>query len=220
MLGIRFTGRTLPLFACFSLAGSALAGLFPRQDRSWSNYYNPKANYCVDYPSRWITGDAFEDFGFYLKPDDKYLTEIDVTALPDHNSATTLIEEFQAHIDSLRKFELAGNIQILARREILLFGSPALSTKYSYFDPQNSATMLDEVVFAIHAGILYRLELATRAGDQRKRFEVVFQRLITSFRFDCPPHPLPRGFASSRQAKGTPIPITRPPISTPHSAGN
>ncbi len=205
------------------LAQSAFAGSPPKEDRSWKNYYNPRGSYCVDYPSRWVSGDAFEGTGFFLKPVPdahwKSLAEIDVGVISDRIAGATLLDEAQLHLDGLRKFELAEEVRLLEQHETRLFSSPALFTSDSYYDPQNAAAMVEEVLFAEHGGMLYRLEVASRA-DQSARFERVFQRLVSSFQFDCPPHPVPRDFASSQAEKHRSALIARPIAASPHSVAN
>jgi hypothetical protein len=174
----------------------------------------------VDYPARWISGEALDGAGFFLKPGPNRhrtsLAEIDGTVFPDGAAGTTLIEEARFHADDLRKFELAQQLRLLDQHDTLLFGSPALFTRDTYYDPQNHATMVDEIVFAVHAGMLFRLELASRE-DELSRFEPVFQHLVGSFRFDCPAHRLPRTFGASKERKDREASMAGPLAIYPHS---
>jgi hypothetical protein len=199
------------------------AGSIPKEDSAWKNYYNAQGHYCVDYPSRWISGDAFEGAGFFLKPaghgGSKSLAEIDVAVLKDRAAGTSLVGEAQLHLDGLRKFELAEHIELLEQHDTLLYGNPALLTRDTYYDPQNAARMIDEIIFADHDGMLYRLELASRA-DEVERFEAVFRHQVSSFRFDCPPHAIPRDFAASGTKKERAVTIAHPVAIYPHPLAN
>jgi len=168
------------------LTQCALAGSLPRADSSWKTYYNPQGHYCVDYLSRWVSGDAFEGAGFYLYPPSRSLTEIDVAVVADRSETSTLPEEVQVHWDGLTRFGLAERIQPLEQHDAQLSGRPALFTKNTYYDPQNHAMMVDEIILSMEAGRLYRLELSSGA-EELKRSEPLFQRLVSSFQFDCQP---------------------------------
>jgi hypothetical protein len=196
-------------WASLGFAGSGPAILNPpayespaKDDRSWKNYYNQQGGYCVDYPSRWLTGEALDGAGFVLIPapsrHSSSVAEIDGAMLPLDAAGSTLLEEGQLHLKDRNKFGLAEKIELVDQHETSLFGAPALFLRDIYVDPQSRREMVDEIVFATHGGVLYRLELATRA-DELKRFDAVFQHLVNSFRFDCPAHAVPRNFAGVRK---------------------
>lgn len=237
MFGHRPSGKGLLVCAALTFAGfSVFAGSRPkieippaRDDGAWKNYYNRQAGYCVDYPSHWVSGEAFEGSGFFLLPapnrHSSSLAEIDgavlpeglrpEAALPGNAASFTLIEEAQLHVEHLGKFGLAEQPKLVEQHDTLLFGSPALFTEDSYYDPQNHQAMVDEIVFANHAGMLYRLELASRA-DELDRFEPVFQRLVGSFRFNCVAHALPRSFGDSHGRKDREASLAGPLAIYPH----
>ena len=178
--------RLLRCFAYFSLLGAVVyAGSTPKLDRSWKRYHNERWGYCVSYPSRWMSGDAFEGGGFFvetgMKKRSRPLGEIDIAALSE---PFTLLEDVQAHLDGLKKFERAEQMQVLEKREMQLLGQAALFTKDRYYDPQDRASWIDEIVFANRNQTLYRLELECRA-DQLVRFEPVFTYVVSTFQFDC-----------------------------------
>lgn len=165
-----------------------------KQDRSWKPYTNPAWGYCVSYPSRWLKGDAFDGAGMFvetgLKKYSKPLGEIDVGVLPAdlapaaRATAISFVDDLDTHFDGLRKFERAEAIEILEKREMQIIGNSALFTKDRYYDPQDRATWVEEIIFTHHKGVLYRLELECRA-DQLARFEPVFRTFVNTFRFDC-----------------------------------
>ena len=182
-----------------SMAVLCAAPLTEKQDRTWKLYTNAQWSYCVSYPSRWLKGDAFDGAGIYVetgvKKYSKPLGAIDVGVLPAEAGAVAratpvslvpdfFVEDLAAHFDGLKKFERAESIEILEKRQIELVGSSALFTKDRYYDPQERATWIEEIVFAHHNGALYRLELECR-DDQLPRFEPVFQTFVSTFRFDC-----------------------------------
>ncbi len=165
----------------------------PKQDRRWKQYRNPSLGYCLAYPSRWLKGDAFDGAGFYietgLKKYSKPIGEIDITALTpspdsDHPIRLSLVDDLQQHLDGLKTFERAQRMELIEKKEIQLLGDAALLTKDRYYDPQDRGTWLDEVIFVRHEKNLFRLELECR-NDQLTRFEPVFNRVVSSFRFDC-----------------------------------
>jgi len=169
----------------------ASAGSTPRQDGAWKRYQNPQWGYCVSYPSRWLKGDAFDGAGIVVKAGirrrSRAVGEIDIGALSNaagHPATLTLVQDLEGHLDGLKKFERAEQIEVLEKREMQLVGSSALFTKDRYYDPQDRAKWVDEIVFANRNGALYRLELECRA-DQLARFEPVFTRFVSSFQFDC-----------------------------------
>jgi hypothetical protein len=169
----------------------AFSGQAPKQDRSWKAYANTQWGYCVSYPSRWLKGDAFDGAGIFVATGEKRfsrpLGEIDVGALPasrPQDSSLTLIEDRDAHLEVLKKFERAESLEILEQREMQVAGAAALFIKDRYYDPQERAAWIDEIIFTERKGTLYRLELECRA-DQVDRFEPVFQMFVGTFRFDC-----------------------------------
>jgi hypothetical protein len=176
------------------LVGSAGADSPPKQDRSWKHYRNQQLGYCVSYPSRWLKGDAFEGAGFYvetgLKKYSRPLGEIDVGVFPPtstdapYTASVSLTENLQAHLEGLKTFERAKDMEVLEKRSIQFLGSPALFTKDRYYDPLDRRTWIDEVVFVQRGNRLFRFELECNA-DQLARFEAVFTRLLSSFQFEC-----------------------------------
>ena len=63
-------------------------------------------------------------------------------------------------------------------------GSDALFTKHRYYDPQERATWMEEVLFVNRNDTVYRFEVDCRA-DQIERFAAVFEHLIGTVEFDC-----------------------------------
>ena len=185
----------LSTFVAYAFAASPPKPVSPpKQDRSWKQYRNQQLGYCLTYPSRWLRGDAFDGAGFYVetgvKKYSRPLGEIDVGVLPPlsgevpHTSAVSLIEDLQLHLEGLKTFERAENMEVLEKRSMQFLGSPALFTKDRYYDPQDRHNWIDEVVFVQRNNILFRFELECSA-DQLARFESVFTRLLDSFQFEC-----------------------------------
>lgn len=166
----------------------------PKQDRAWKHYRNQQLGYCLTYPARWLRGDAFDGAGFYVetgvKKYSRPIGEIDVGVLPPlsgnvpHTSAVGLVENLQLHLNGLKTFERAENMEVLEKRTMQFLGSPALFTKDRYYDPQDRHTWIDEVIFVQHKDTLFRFELECSA-DQLGRFESVFAHLLDSFQFEC-----------------------------------
>ncbi len=165
-----------------------------KQDRGWKPYINPHWGYCVSYPSRWRKGDAFDGAGIFVetgaRKSSKPLGAMDVGALPETDGSVrlsppiTLLSDFEAHLDGLKKFERAESVVILDNRQMQILGSAALFIKDSYYDPLNRANWAEEIIFTRHKGTLYRLELDCRV-DQLPRFEPLFNLFVSTFRFDC-----------------------------------
>ena len=173
------------LYCSMNISGANAPSPPLRQDSSWKKYVNKDLGYCVSYPSRWRRGEAFDGAGMFfetgVKRFSKPLGEIDIGALP---SPEDLGEIVRVHLEGLKKFERAEDMEVLERREMRLLDSPALFTKDRYFDPQDRDHWVDEILLAKHGGQLYRLELECRA-EQLARFEPVFSRFVQSFKFDC-----------------------------------
>lgn len=194
----RKTGFPAQLLCCSISVCVAAALAAPdaplKQDRSWKLYENPQWNYCVSYPSRWLKGDAFDGAGIFVetgtKKYSKPLGAMDVGALAEPDVAVSLtqpvnlLDDFEVHLDGLKKFERAESVVILDRREMQILGQSALFTKDRYYDPQDRADWAEEIIFLRRKGTLYRLELECRL-DQLPRFEPVFNLLVRTFRFDC-----------------------------------
>ncbi len=166
----------------------------PKQDRSWKLYRNRQLGYCLSYPSRWFRGDAFDGAGFYvetgLKKYSRPLGEIDVGVVPPlpkdapHTAAVSLVENLQIHLNGLKTFERAERMEVLEKRSMEFLGNAALLTRDRYYDPQDRSTWIDEVIFVSRKDNLFRFELECRA-DQFARFESVWNRLLSSFQFEC-----------------------------------
>lgn len=185
--------------ALLSLAVLCAAPQTSKLDRSWKPYTNAQWGYCVSYPSRWMKGDAFDGAGIFvetgIKRYSKPLGEIDIgvlpadlavdaKAVPVNLTRDLLTQDLETHFDGLKKFERAESIEILEKREIQVLGNSALFTKDRYYDPQERATWVEEILFTRHKGALYRLELECR-DDQLERFEPVFHTFVSTFRFEC-----------------------------------
>jgi hypothetical protein len=164
-----------------------------KADRAWKRYRNASFGYCVNYPSRWSKSDAFEGAGLFVKTgsgkSSRPTGEIDIGPLSfplddARMQPVNLVEDLEAHLDGLRKFERAERLEILSKRDMPFLGNPALFTKNRYYDPLDRATWVEEVLFVNRAQTLYRLELECRA-DQLARFEPVFLHLLSTFQFDC-----------------------------------
>jgi hypothetical protein len=187
------------LLCCFAfsslLDAFVTVGVNAKQDRAWKHYRNPNLGYCVSYPGRWSRGDAFEGDGLFVETgaekSSRPIGEIDIGPLfvPPEDARirpVNLSEDLKDHLEGLQKFERAERMDVFEKREIQFLGSSALFTKCRYYDPQERANWVEELLFVNHAQTLYRLELECRA-DQLARFEPVFSYLLTTFQFDCDP---------------------------------
>ena len=172
-------------------ATAAKAPSSNKLDAAWKRYGNKELGYCVNYPSRWQRGEAFDGAGMYfatgMKKFSRPLGEIDVGAVLERPSAEPVLppaEYLQIHLENLKKFERAAQLEVLEQKQMNLFGHPALFTKDRYFDPLDNRTWVDEIILARNQNRLYRLELECRA-DQVERFEAVFSHFVETFKFDC-----------------------------------
>jgi hypothetical protein len=191
--------RSSYLVTCFAL--SSLAALFaygasiPKQDSVWKRYYNSNAAYCVSYPSRWYKADAFDGSGLYVmsgvKKHSRATGEIDIAVFRNpaigqaRATNISLKDDFESHVDGLKKFERAERIEVLEQRPMEVAGSSGLFTKDKYYDPQDRSTWVEEVLFVQRKDEIYRVELECKA-DQAGRFEAVFSHLVSTLEFDCP----------------------------------
>lgn len=170
------------------------AGTTPKLETSWKHYQNKQWGYCVSYPARWSKAEAFEGSGMYVKTGlnkhSKAVAEMDINALPnrlnDINHATpiSLTDNFRLHLEDLKRFQRAENLEVLEDRPTQLYDTPALLTKDRYFDPQDGSSWIDEIVSIERNQTLYTLELECRA-DQLARFEPAFNHFVGTFRFNC-----------------------------------
>lgn len=175
-----------------------------RNDRAWKRYRNAALDYCVNYPSRWAKGDAFDGSGLFVRTRNRQTPnstgEIDVgpVDLRPVNDAqlksvsldgTNLDVDLAEHLAGLKKFVRAERLEVLTQEHLSLQGSSALYAKNRYYDPLERRTWIEEVVFVNRKGLkgsggLFRLELQC-PPDQLDRFEPVFAYLVNSFEFDC-----------------------------------
>jgi hypothetical protein len=186
----------LAVLSLWPVAAGTEAGFKP--ETSWKRYRNKEWGYCVSYPSRWFKGEAFEGSGIFVetgvRKHSRPVGEIDIGALRntarntdkalDSPTPISLIENFQLHVEDLKKFERAQRFEILEKRQIELSGNSALFTKDRYFDPLDGATWVDEIVLVDRRETLYKLELECRS-DQLARFEPVFTHFVSTFQFEC-----------------------------------
>jgi hypothetical protein len=189
----RRTGLGWALACCFAFSSLLPCASIPKQDRTWKRYYNPSFGYCVSYPSRWVSGEAFDGAGLFVKAGvskfSRPLGSIDFGVLDSPRTDArlapiNLVEDLRVHLAGLRKFERAERMEILEQRELKFLGHSALFTRNRYYDPQERANWAEEVLFINRNGALYRLELECRL-DQLSRFEPVFSQLMKTFQFDC-----------------------------------
>ena len=176
-------------------SANTLAGITP--ETSWKHYRNKQWGYCVSYPANWLKGDAFEGSGIFVKArvrkHSRLTGEIDVGAFSEAAKDSSqpipirLIESFETHLEGLKRFERAQQLEVLEKRPIELLGYSALFTKDRYFDPQDGATWIDEIVLVDSGQTLYTLELECHF-EQIARFEPVFKQFVSTFRLNCGEH--------------------------------
>jgi len=193
-LALGWPKATLCGLACLFIAAAWGRGNFDQKlDRSWKRYRNGDYGYCISYPSRWQRGEAFDGAGLFVETGAKRYSRptgaIDfaaISTLPKDARAVpvSLVDNLQDHLAGLRKFERAERMEILEKRELRVQGSAALFTKHRYYDPQERATWMEEVLFVNRNETVYRLELDCRA-DQIERFAPVFEYLVGTLQFDC-----------------------------------
>jgi hypothetical protein len=170
-----------------------LAAAPPKQDRIWRRYSNAEHQFCVSYPARWYKGEIFDGSGLSVasgaKKHSRPTGEIDVSVLSDKSTEAvatpvSLSRDLEDQLEQIKRFVRAQAVEVLEKRSFDLLGSPALFIKERYFDPQDRATWMEELVFTRRANVLYRLELECHA-DQIERFEPIFTTMVRSFQFDC-----------------------------------
>ena len=197
-MALSYTWRTALLcgLAFSSLLAAAWghnSGFEQRLDRSWKRYRNPDYGYCVSIPSRWVQGEAFEGAGLYVETGTKKFSrpmgaidfEAIATAPKDARVLpVSLADDLKDHLRGLQRFERAERMEILEKRETTVQGSAALFAKHRYYDPQERATWIEEVLFVNRRDTLYRFEMDCRA-DQIQRFDPVFEHLVSTVEFDC-----------------------------------
>jgi hypothetical protein len=156
-----------------------------RQDNSWKRYVNKDVGYCVGFPARWVREEAFDGAGMYfetgLRKFSTPIGEMDIAASPAPDQLADIAD---LHLQGLKKFERAQEMEVLERRQVPFLDTFAMLTKERYFDPQDSHKWVNEILLTRHNKLLYRLELVCRA-DQLERFDAVFSRFVRTFRFDC-----------------------------------
>jgi hypothetical protein len=191
---LRWRRALLCGFALSSFVAAWGRGDFDQKlDRSWKRYRNSEYSYCVSYPSRWVRGEAFEGAGLFVETGAKKFSrpigaiDFEVMATESKDARTVpvnLAESLQDHLIGLQKFERAERMEILDKHATSVQGNDALFTKHRYYDPQERATWMEEVLFVNRNQTVYRFELACRA-DQIERFAQVFEYLVGTLQFNC-----------------------------------
>jgi hypothetical protein len=179
---------------CFLIfESSVLAGTPLKQDRIWKRYVNAEHHFCVSYPARWYKGEISDGSGLFVasgaKKHSRPTGEIDVSVLRDNSAGAVttpvnLSRDLEDQLQQIKRFVRAQELEVLEKKTFDLLGSSALFIKERYFDPQDRATWMEELVFTRRANVLYRLEMECRA-DQIDRFEPIFTSVVRSFRLDC-----------------------------------
>jgi PsbP len=173
-------GASLLFLACLALTAKP-----PKQDLSWKRYTDADQGFCVAYPNRWIREQASDGSGVSFHTGIKRFSlptgEIDVTATTPGDDPAALL---RAHLEGVKKFVHADEIELTEQRSLTLDGTPAMFAKDHYHDPMEKAEWHEEMILASHNGKLYRLEMVCRA-DELPRFEAMFEHLVQSFEFDC-----------------------------------
>jgi hypothetical protein len=198
VMALLFSWRRV-LLSVFAISSLSLAMAWGRSsydqklDRSWKRYHNHRYGYCVSYPSRWMKGEAFEGAGLFVQTGVKRFSRpvgaidfvaISTTPQDARTVPVSLADNLQDHLTGLQKFERAERMEILETRQMEIRGNAALYTKHKYYDPQERATWMEEVLFVKRDGTVYRFELACRI-DQFERFAPVFDYLVGTVQFDC-----------------------------------
>ncbi|MBV9265302.1 MAG: hypothetical protein JO061_03950 [Acidobacteriaceae bacterium] len=182
------TGKALICLALLpvTLSAASLPRRGPlKQDLSWKRYTNKTLGYCLSYPARWVRGEAFDGTGMFFETGVKKFSlpigEMDIGV----SSATDELPQLVAiHLDGIKKFQRARDMEILDRRTLNLAGAQALFTKDRYTDPLEKENWIEEFVLARYKNALYRLEMVCRA-EHVERFEPMFSRFVKTFRFEC-----------------------------------
>lgn len=195
MLGMPGPLRAVALaFVLLAAADISRAGSVLRQDRAWKVYLNRTNGFCVSYPSRWAKSETYDGSGLAVTSGLKKHSPIpvgsmDVSALAAadgqvHPASLALDDDFDLQLAGLKKFARAQQVEILDRRTVMLATIPGLFVKVRYLDPRDRKFWIDEMIFARHEHLSYRLELESRA-DQIQRFEPNFTQFVNSFQMNC-----------------------------------
>ena len=182
--------RAVACLAVFAYGSQGRGADVPKEDRAWKRYANKEWGYCISYPRRWHRGQAFDGAGLYAAVNRKNsslpIGALDVAAFADGPAVTRVgfHSDVEAHLEGLRRFAHAQDTEILEQRAFPLSGTDGLFVKARYFDPVERSEWIEELVFARHNGVLYRLELQTQE-QYLSRFEAVFARFAQSLALEC-----------------------------------
>lgn len=139
----------------------------------------------MEYPKHWIRSDAAGETGIAFSTGEKRYSmpvgEIDVTVLTTPDDSSQLL---QAHMEGVKKFVRAEEMQILDSENITVDGTPATLMKDRYRDRLEKQDWTEEIIYARHDDKLYRLEVVSRS-DEAARFQLMFGRMVRSFSFEC-----------------------------------
>lgn len=155
-----------------------------KQDLSWKRYVDKESGFCIAYPNRWIRQETSESAGLSFATGVKRFSmpigEMDVIA----STAEDPVRFVEAHLEGVKKFVRAQDVEVTDHHELTVSDNPALFTKDRYRDPLEKAEWVEELVLTRYKNVLYRMEMVCRA-DSIARFEPIFSRFVGSFQFEC-----------------------------------
>ncbi len=167
----------------------------PRPTEQWGTYYNPRFDFCVDFPRAWkqrysLNGDG-SDYSpptkgsFRETPQIRAYAYLDRPSEQDQRRLLSLEELDDLGLQTLRRYGNAVDISGAERRYVTILGLRALDSSLQYTDSATHVTWFQRVVELIdREGTVYTLALKCSPQDT-EGLRPLFERMVASLRLHC-----------------------------------
>lgn len=155
-------------------------------------YYNKNFDFCLQFPSTWTYQESFTRNGAIFAPSDARTfsrqPQITVGAhinqrFEENGPSQTLEDIFNSGVHSLREYDRADEITVVAKKNLTIDGFPALATTIQY--KQSGKEWFDKDVNLIDKKqIVYFAELKCHPKDAAV-LEAIFDAAVRSLRLQC-----------------------------------
>jgi hypothetical protein len=189
------------ILGCAIVLAAGLSAANGRQRAAWTHYKNARWGFCVDYPAQWEAKELTDGSGVTLYPDRDADTSggpyISVSGLPDQpdiDNANIVLDDspplnldgnFTRALDSLREYDHASDIRVLAKRTLEFQGYDALRTSIRYRTAPKGRELADETFWINKEYIIFTATLLGPPAQVRKLESVYRDMVMHRFQLVC-----------------------------------
>jgi hypothetical protein len=154
-------------------------------------YWNRRWNFCIDYPSAWVSYEPFDGSGveLTLSGDRARASVISVGALPaqpsesDPSRLETPLERMERGLEYMTESGDAQDLKVKSKAARLVLGHPGAALTFSYRDRQGVPWLARELEFS-QRGVMFSVSLGEHPEDAAK-FEPAFEQVTRSLKLNC-----------------------------------